>query len=162
MRTLTQLKKFFKSLGIDPPKHIDNCLEIYYGVPIPKEDPPVEPKPRYTDEWYSWSYKKDYKDFMEFSTQQSVFCCGVHEAGAFSVTEKYPEIWQAFFEYYLVNSKVLYLRTETLEQDAYAGINEALPKVGFREVTRIPSKHGKGAYNIIVWEWLKPDAKKKT
>lgn len=104
---------------------------------------------------YQWT-PDSWENSFGCVVSQSTFCCGVFEAGSYSGFKTSVDHWAAILEYMLLKTKHPYLRTETITlRNEMKNIDEALAKVGFKLVTTVKSKHGKGKYDIKVWEWLK-------
>ncbi len=155
MRTLKQLRNYFKESSI----YVDDD-EYGYFFNVGGEKVLAN-----QGSWYA-GYEWEGGEKLSCEIGEATHCCGVLEMGRFYNSEKYPEHWQAIFEFIIKKNKLSYLRTETITDKDFSckAVEEALEKVGFRLVTTIPSKHGKREgkrYSIKVWEWLKPREKDK-
>lgn len=160
MRTRRQLEKYLKENKVIYESRNEESMDDYehdwsFHVNGKKENLKAE-----------WFGGKDYIAItggiiLNIGIRRAPYCCGVYEIGDFTNGDRYPHIWEAIIEYFLLVSRLPYLRTETITKSGTTqAVEIALKKLNFRLVTTIPSGHAKRnkekLYKINVWEWIKP------
>lgn len=117
---------------------------------------------------YTWGgYYNTYTDKVGFCTSGSMYCCGKMEIGHFycedgnsfdndeaNYSSVPKEVWGALFNILkLVEKDNGYGQATTLATKGYKTIEAGLRIAKFRKIKTVKSKHGRGRYDINIWEW---------
>jgi len=113
MRTRRQLEKYLKENKVIYESRNEESMDDYehdwsFHVNGKKENLKAE-----------WFGGKDYIAItggiiLNIGIRRAPYCCGVYEIGDFTNGDRYPHIWEAIIEYFLLVSRLPYLRTETI------------------------------------------------
>lgn len=98
---------------------------------------------------------------LQLTEGTSTYSCAIEEFGGFTIggKNKLYKHWDLLLQWFMNKTKYTYLKCATPVKPMYKDLRKALKEIGFEMRATEKSNHGK--YKVEVWEYIKPQVKKK-